>query len=104
MNGRRLIPGKPVPASEIPDYTIARDTLEETPSTAFRDRLTRLNTIVSGSREPLEGNIFYPDLDATFVTSPPAVALAPARRAAHTPPLSTPRNTAIPPRTPSSAG
>jgi hypothetical protein len=29
MNGRRLIPGKPVPPTEIPDYTIARDTLDE---------------------------------------------------------------------------
>ena len=35
MNGRRLIPGKPVPASDIPDYTIARDTLDETPSAVF---------------------------------------------------------------------
>ncbi len=80
MNGRKLIPGKPVPASEIPDYTIARDTLEETLSAAFRDRLTRLNAIVSRSGEPLEGNIFYPDLDENFAESPPAAALAPARR------------------------
>ncbi len=80
MNGRKLIPGKPVPASEIPDYTIARDTLEETLSAAFRDRLTRLNAIVSRSGEPLEGNIVYPDLDKDFAGSPPAAALAPARR------------------------
>jgi hypothetical protein len=80
MNGRRLIPGKPVPAAEIPDYTIARDTLEETPSTLFQDRLARLNAIVQRSGEPLEGNIFYPDLDESYAGSPPAPALAPARR------------------------
>ncbi len=80
MNGRRLIPGKPVPASEIPDYTIARDTLVETPSARFLDRLRRLNAIVERSGEPLEGNIFYPDLDQNFAGSPPDDALAPARR------------------------
>ncbi len=35
MNGRRMIPGKPVPESEIPDYTIRRDTLVEILSTPF---------------------------------------------------------------------
>ena len=80
MNGRRLIPGKPVPAAEIPDYTIARDTLDETLSAVFQDRLARLNAIVQRSGEPLEGNIFYPDLDETYAGSPPAPALAPARR------------------------
>jgi hypothetical protein len=80
MNGRRLLPGKPVPASEIPDYTIARDTLDETLSASFRDRLQRLNAIVGASREALEGNIFYPDLEATFAGRPPAASLAPARR------------------------
>jgi hypothetical protein len=80
MNGRRLIPGKPVPASDIPDYTIARDTLDETPSAIFLDRLQRLNAIVQRSGEPLEGNIFYPDLDPAYAGSPPAPSLAPARR------------------------
>ena len=81
MNGRRLLPGKPVPASEIPDYGIERDTLEETLSARFRERLMRLNAIAAESGEALEGNIFYRDLDPTFVsTSPPAAALAPARR------------------------
>jgi hypothetical protein len=80
MNGRRLLPGKPVPASEIPDYTIARDTLDEMLSPAFRERLARLNAIVARSGEPLEGNIFYPDLDDSFTASLPAVSLAPARR------------------------
>jgi hypothetical protein len=80
MNGRRLIPGKPVPASDIPDYTIARDTLEELTSADFRKRLASLNAIVARSGEPLEGNIFYPDLDASFASSPPTAVLAPARR------------------------
>ena len=80
MNGRRLLPGKPVPASEIPDYTIARDTLDEILSPAFLDRLARLNAIVERSGEPLEGNIFYSDLDETFAGSSPAASLAPARR------------------------
>ena len=80
MNGRRLIPGKPIPASEIPDYTILRDTLDETPSVVFLDRLHRLNAIVERSGESLEGNIFYPDLDPAYAGRPPAPALAPARR------------------------
>jgi hypothetical protein len=80
MNGRRLIPGKPVPPSEIPDYTIARDSLDEVLSPAFRERLERLNGVVVATGEALEGNIFYPDLDPSFAESPPAAALAPARR------------------------
>ncbi|RBP09740.1 methyltransferase family protein [Roseiarcus fermentans] len=80
MNGRRLIPGKPIPAADIPDYAIERDTLAETLSERFRDRLQRLNAIVADSGEALEGNIFYPDLDAAFAGAPPADSLAPARR------------------------
>ena len=80
MNGRRLLPGKPQPASEIPDYGIERDTLDETLSSRFRERLQALNAIVGESGEALEGNIFYPDLDATFAGRPPAASLAPARR------------------------
>src|SRR5271165_2215580 len=80
MNGRRLIPGKPLPASETPDYTIARDTLDELTSPAFRQRLERLNGLVGRSGERLEGNIFYADLDPGFLGSPPSPALAPARR------------------------
>ena len=45
MNGRRLLPGKPQPASEIPDYGIERDTLDETLSGAFRERLQSLNAV-----------------------------------------------------------
>ena len=58
MNGRRLIPGKPIPASEIPDYSIIRDTLEEVFADTFRLRLRRIADIVKQSGEPLEGNIF----------------------------------------------
>ncbi len=80
MNGRRLIPGKPVPASEIPDYTIRRETLDEVFSDGFRQRLGRLNAIVKQSGEGLEGNIFYLDEDERFAGRPPAEGLAPARR------------------------
>ena len=80
MNGRRMIPGKLVPASEIPDYTIRRDTLEEMLSPLFLERLARLNAIVRGSGEALEGNVFYPDLDERFGGCPPSEDLAPARR------------------------
>ena len=80
MNGRRLIPGKPVPASEIPDYTIRRDTLAEVFSVAFLERLGRLNAIVRRSGEALEGDVFYPDLDERYAENPPADDLAPARR------------------------
>jgi hypothetical protein len=80
VNGRRLIPGKPVPASEIPDYSIRRDTLDETFSHAFLKRLERINAIVERSDEPLEGNIFYTDQDKRFAERPPAQELAPARR------------------------
>ena len=85
MNGRKMIPGKPVPASEIPDYTIHRDTLVEIFSDPFRQRLQRLNTIVRQSGDSLEGNIFYVDLDEGFAgrsrrtTSPPPAATCGAR-------------------------
>jgi hypothetical protein len=80
MNGRRTIPGKPVPVSEIPDYTIARDTLEERFSDAFKERLQTLNALVKKAGEPLEGNIFYADEERDFDGRPPAADLAPARR------------------------
>ena len=80
MNGRKLIPGKPVPPEEVPDYGIARDTLAEILSPTFQRRLAQLNAVVARSGEPLEGNIFYPDLDPNFQTLAPAESLAPARR------------------------
>jgi hypothetical protein len=80
MNGRRMIPGKPVPASEIPDYAIRRDTLDEALSAAFLERLERINAIVGASGETLEGNLFYADGEDRFAGRPPAEDLAPARR------------------------
>ncbi|MDR3571248.1 MAG: class I SAM-dependent methyltransferase [Candidatus Pacebacteria bacterium] len=80
MNGRRLIPGKPLPASEIPDYDVVRDTLEEALSPRFVSRLRRINDIVVNSGEALEGNIFYPHEDPLTAAAPPAAGLASARR------------------------
>ena len=80
MNGRKMIPGKPMPASEIPDYTIHRDTLVEILSDAFVQRLQLINTIVKRSGERIEGNIFYVDLDDRFAERAPAKELAAARR------------------------
>jgi len=80
MNGRKLIPGKPLRLSEIPDYSIRRDTLDEIFADAFRQRLRRIAEIVKHSGEPLEGNIFYADGDERYAEQPPAGELAPARR------------------------
>jgi hypothetical protein len=80
MNGRRLIPGKPIPSSEIPDYSIRRDTLEEVVADPFRLRLQRIAEIVKQSGEPLEGNIFYADGEDRYADQPPDGELAPARR------------------------
>jgi hypothetical protein len=80
MNGRRLIPGRPLPPSEVPDYDVRRDTLEESLSPKFQARLRRLNEIVRASGETLEGNIFYPHEEAVEIARPPVEALAPARR------------------------
>jgi Methyltransferase domain len=80
MCGRKLIPGKPIPAAEVADYTIRRDTLDEVFSNVFIERLRRINEIVKQSGEPLEGNIFYGDGKELPVEQPPADELAPARR------------------------
>ena len=80
MNGRRLLPGKPIPAKEIPDYSIRRDTLEEVFAEPFRLRLKRIAELVKQSGERLEGNIFYGDHDDHYATSLRRVGLAPARR------------------------
>src|SRR5574337_818006 len=66
VNGRRLLPGKPLPPAEIPDYTIRRDTLEEVFSNRFQRRLKALNAIVRTAGEALEGNIFYADRAERF--------------------------------------
>ena len=80
MNGRGLLPGKPIPLSEIPDYSIERDTLEEVFADRFHLRLKRIAELVKQSGERLEGNIFYPDLEDRYIGQPPDAALAPARR------------------------
>jgi Methyltransferase domain len=80
MNGRRLLPGKPIPPTDIPDYSIRRDTLEEVFAKRFRLRLKRIAELVQQSGESLEGNIFYADLDDRYVDQPPEGGLAPARR------------------------
>jgi hypothetical protein len=77
MNGRKLIPGKPLP---LPDYSIRRDTLDEIFADAFRQRLRRIAEIVRRSGDSLEGNIFYADGDERYAERPPAAQLAPARR------------------------
>ena len=80
MNGRRLLPGKPIPPSEIPDYSIRRDTHEEVFAEPFRLRLKRIAELVKQSGEPLEGNIFYGDLQDRYAGEPPDGDLAQARR------------------------
>jgi len=80
MNGRRLLPGKPIPLSETPDYSIRRDTLDEIFAGPFRLRLKRIAELVKQSGERLEGNIFFGDLKDRYVDEPPDGELAPARR------------------------
>ncbi len=77
MNGRKLLPGKTIPPL---DYEIQRDTLDERLSEHFKTRLEKLNAIVKGSGETLEGNLFYADQSSDFAGQPPSAALAPARR------------------------
>ena len=80
MNGRKLLPGKPIPLSEIPDYSIRRDTLEEVFADPFRLRLKRIAELVRQSGGRLEGNIFYADLGDRYADQSPEGDLAPARR------------------------
>jgi hypothetical protein len=80
MNGRRLLPGKPIPPTEIPHYSIQRDSLEEVFAAPFRLRLRRIAELVKQSGERLEGNLFYADNADRYADQPPDGALAPARR------------------------
>jgi hypothetical protein len=80
MNGRSRIPGKPLAPTEIPDYSLHRDTLDEIFAERFRLRLERIAGLVKRSGEPLEGNIFYADLTERYAGEPPDRGLAPARR------------------------
>ena len=78
--GRTLIPGKPIPPSEIPDYTIKRDDLAEILAPSLIRRLAALNDLVRAAGERLEGGIFYWHGDPDYYDRPPAADLAPARR------------------------
>jgi hypothetical protein len=78
--GRDLLPGKEIPASEIPDYSIKRDDLKEIYAPSFVRRMQVLNGFVRDSGERIEGGIFYWDGDAAYQDKPPAADLAPARR------------------------
>jgi hypothetical protein len=78
--GRRLLPGKEVPPSAIPDYSITRDDLSEICAPAFMRRMKALNGLVRDAGERLEGGIFYWDGEAAYHDNPPAADLAPARR------------------------
>jgi hypothetical protein len=80
MNGRKLIPGKAVPPSEIPDYSINHTDNSEVFSAQFLRRLEALNRRVADSKETMEGNIFYWDREDDFEGRPPAANLASARR------------------------
>ena len=80
INGRNLLPGKPIPPSEIPDYSIDRRDASEVFSEAFQRRLDGLNRLVAETGETLEGNIFYWDREPDFLGRAPAADLAPARR------------------------
>jgi hypothetical protein len=80
MGGRTLLPGKPVRASEVPDYSIDRGDWSEAFSDRFVSRLTALNECVRASGEVIEGGIFYWDKDPNFFGNMPVGDLAPARR------------------------
>ena len=80
MTGRKLLPGKEIPPSEIPDYSIDRRDSSEIYADAFIKRMKVLNNFVQESGEVLEGGIFYWDRDAKFADNLPAADLAPARR------------------------
>src|SRR5579872_6267618 len=76
--GRTLIPGKPIPPSDAPDYTIQRDDLTELYAARLIARLTALNGLVRETGERLEGGIFYWHGDSAFYDNAPAADLAPA--------------------------
>jgi hypothetical protein len=80
MKGRKLLPGKELPPSEIPDYSIDRKDSSEVYSESFLRRMQTLNGFVKESGERLEGGIFYWDGDGDYAANPPAENLAPARR------------------------
>ncbi|MGO9757600.1 MAG: class I SAM-dependent methyltransferase [Roseiarcus sp.] len=80
MTGRKLLPGKPIPLSEIPDYSINREDSSEVYAERFLRRAQTLNSLVKDSGEVLEGGVFYWDRESEYQAQAPATSLAPARR------------------------
>jgi len=80
MTGRKLLPGKELPPSEILDYSIDRNDSSEIYSKSLVARMKALNRLVRDSGEILEGGIFYWDGDGEYEENPPTENLAPARR------------------------
>jgi len=80
MNGRTLLPGRPLKPSEIRDYSLDRADASELFTANFVTRLKSLNALVAASGEIIEGGIFYWDKDPRFADSLPDPSLAPARR------------------------
>jgi hypothetical protein len=80
MNGRALLPGRPLKPSEIRDYSLDRKDASELLTEGFSNRLRTLNGIVRDSGEVIEGGLFYWDKDPNFYGAAPDPSLAPARR------------------------
>jgi hypothetical protein len=80
MTGRKLLPGRPLLASEIRDYLIDRRDSSEILSTRFLARLKELNRLVKETGEIIEGGIFYWDNDPHYENALPDPTLAAARR------------------------
>jgi hypothetical protein len=80
MTGRKLLPGKELPPSEICDYSIDRRDNSEVYSKNLVRRMKAINRLVQESGEILEGGIFYWDRDGEYKDNPPTEDLAPARR------------------------
>ncbi len=80
MNGRALLPGRPLTPAEIRDYSLDRKDSSELFSETFMRRLRTLNGFVRDSGEIIEGGLFYWDKDPGFSGEAPDASLAPARR------------------------
>ena len=78
--GRKLLPGRPLLASEERDYQLDRGTAAEQFSARFLERLAALNGFVRASGETIEGGLFYWDQVNEFDDRAPDPSLAPARR------------------------
>jgi hypothetical protein len=80
MTGRKLLAGKPIPASETPDYSVNRPDSSEVFKDRFIRRLQALHRLVKESGETLEGSAFYWDREAEYEARGPADSLASTRR------------------------